>query len=348
LISLMALVKAEGNNPLARAEQLHLWGEEALRRFAMDAASQRDVDRLWRLTEAHLTLHGQSGVGTSKHTLRAYKRGITELCTLWAGESLLRPARDAGALYVQRLRAGERDPVIDEAPTGKRGRKPKRGPLSPATVELRLAAARALYDALRWAGATEADPFRGIRTGRDTNREEDVAGLKVYTDNELIELLAGAEELEDRVFILLGAHAGLRVSEMLGLEWDDVDLGGRELLVRAGKGNKTALVQMTPKLAVEMEAWRRVSLAAGITAGPLLRLRSQFGIYRRLRLLAERANVRFKGIHALRHAAGTKLYRQTGDLGQVQDHLRHATLDMARRYARSDRRKLRGSLEHWE
>lgn len=344
----MALVKATVTNPLARAEQLHLWGEEALRRFAMEAATQRDVEKLWQLTEAHLTLHGQSGVGTSAHTLRAYRRGITELCTLWAGESLLRPARDAGALYVQRLRAGERDPILEGAEDGKRGRKPKRGPLSPATVELRLAAARALYDALRWAGATEADPFRGVRTGRDTNREEDVAGLKVYSEAELIELLAQADDLQDRVFILLGAHAGLRVSEMLGLTWDDVDFGGRELLVRAGKGNKTALVQITPKLAVELEAYRRERLAAGITQGPVLRLRSQFGIYRRLRLLADRANVRFKGIHALRHAAGTKLYRQTGDLGQVQDHLRHATLDMARRYARSDRRKLRGNLETWE
>jgi integrase/recombinase XerC len=344
----MALSTQEPRDPLARAEQLHLWGEEALRRYAMEAAGNRDIDRLWRLTEAHLTLHGASGVGTSKHTLRAYRRGLVELVNLWAGESLLRPTRDAGALYIGRLRAGDRDPIVEEAPTGRRGRKPKRGPLSPATVELRLAAARALYDALRWAGATEADPFRDVRTGRDTNREEDIAGLKVYTELELIELLGHAEEPETRVFLLLGAHAGLRVSEMLALRWEDVDLGAQELLVRAGKGNKRALVQMTPRLSAELEAWRRLALATGDSDPRVLTLRSQYGIYRRLQRLCLRTEVRFKGIHALRHAAGTKLYRQTGDLGQVQDHLRHATLDMARRYARSDRRKLRGSLDDWE
>ena len=343
----MTLVPAEKSDPLARTEQLHRWGEAALRRFAVEAAGERDLPKLWRLVEAHLTLHGGSGVGTSVHTLRAYRRGIQELLTLWAGESLLRPARDAGALYVQRLRAGDRDPVHAEAEDGKRGRRPKRGPLAPATVELRLAAARALYDALRWAGATEADPFRDVRTGRDVDREEDVAGLKVYTENELIELLGRAEDPEDRVIVLLGAHAGLRVSEMLALRWDRIDLGGRELLVKGGKGNKTALVQLTPRLAAELEGWRRLQLARTPSEPFVLGLRSQYGVYRRLKSLCLRSEVRFKGVHALRHAAGTKLYRQTGDLGQVQDHLRHATLDMARRYARSDRRKLRGSLDDW-
>ncbi len=343
----MTLVPADKQDPLARTEQLHRWGEAALRRYAMEAAGERDLEKLWRLVEAHLTLHGASGVGTSAHTLRAYRRGIQELLTLWAGESLLRPVRDAGALYVQRLRAGDREPVHAEADATKRGRRPKRGPLAPATVELRLAAARALYDALRWAGATEADPFRDVRTGRDVDREEDVAGLKVYTENELIELLGRAEDPEDRVIVLLGAHAGLRVSEMLALRWDRVDLAGRELLVKGGKGNKTALVQLTPRLASELEGWRRVLLARAPSEVFVLGLRSQYGVYRRLRGLCLRAEVRFKGVHALRHAAGTKLYRQTGDLGQVQDHLRHATLDMARRYARSDRRKLRGSLDDW-
>ena len=343
----MTLARRDGADPLARTEQLHRWGEAALKRFAVEAAGERDLEKLWRLVEAHLTLHGASGVGTSVHTRRAYRRGVEELLTLWAGESLLRPARDAGALYVQRLRAGDREPVHAEAESGKRGRKPKKGPLAPATVELRLAAARALYAALRWAGATDADPFRDVRTGRDVDREEDVAGLKVYTEFELIELLGRADEPEDRVLVLLGAHAGLRVSEMLALRWERVDAGSRELLVKGGKGNKTALVQLTPRLTAELEAWRRLRLAEAPSDPFVLTLRSQYGVYRRLRALCQRAEVRFKGVHALRHAAGTKLYRQTGDLGQVQDHLRHATLDMARRYARSDRRKLRGSLDDW-
>ena len=118
----MTLAAAEPRDPLARAEQLHLWGEAALRRYAVEAAGQRDVEKLWRLTEAHLTLHGASGVATSRHTLRAYRRGIVELVGLWAGESLLRPTRDAGPLYVQRLRAGDRDDLAARPDDGRRGR----------------------------------------------------------------------------------------------------------------------------------------------------------------------------------------------------------------------------------
>ena len=342
----MQMTPRPAADALGRADQLQRWSEEALRRYAVQAANERDAERLWALTEAHLTLHGQAGVATSAHTHRAYRRGVIELVALWHDVNLLRPSRDAGVLYVQRLRAGDRAPVLDDVPDGRRGRRPKRGPLAPATVELRVAAARSLYGALRWAGATDADPFRDVSGGRRTSRDEDIMARKVYTEFELIELLGHARDDDDRLLLLLGAHAGLRVSEMLALRWDEVDLKEQRLLVRGGKGDKDALVGLTPKLRETLRAAERFALASD-RRRTVLSLRSQNGVYRRLRRLCERAGVRFRGVHGLRHSAGTRLYRQTGDLGQVQDHLRHATLDMARRYARSDRRALERSLADW-
>jgi integrase/recombinase XerC len=342
----MSLVPRDAASPLARAELLHRWSEEALRRFAAQAAGERDAERLWQLTEAHLTLHGRAGVTTSRHTYRAYHRGVIELVAAWMDESLLRPSRDAGLLYAQRLRAGERPHLETEDPPRGRGRRPSRGPLSPATVELRLAAARALYAALRWSGATDVDPFRDVAAPRSATREEDIMAGKVYTEFELIELLGHTRDMEERLVLLLGAHGGLRVSEMLALRWDEIDLDERRLLVRAGKGKKAAFVTLTPKLCETLRAAEREMLL-GVRRDTVLRLRSQYGVYRRLQRLCDRAEVRFRGVHALRHAAGTRLYHQTGDLGQVQDHLRHATLDMARRYARSDKRALEASLETW-
>jgi integrase/recombinase XerC len=342
----MTLTPRRGRDPLERTEQLHRWSEDALRRYAVQAAVERDPERLWALTEAHLTLHGHAGVATSRHTHRAYRRGIVELVTLWHDVNLLRPHRDAGTMYVQRLRAGDRAPVIEATAPAKRGRRPKRGPLAPATIELRVAAARALYAALRWSGASEADPFAGIRTGNGATRDEDLMAAKVYTEIEIVELLGHARDDDDRLMLLLGAHAGLRVSEMLALRWDHLDLDGRRLLVHSGKGGKDALVSLTPKLVATLHEAARRSLVDDRRPS-VMRLRSQYGVYRRLRRLCDRAGVRFRGVHALRHAAGTRLYRQTGDLGHVQDHLRHATLDMARRYARSDRRALERSLDDW-
>ncbi len=334
---------------LQRVERLQKLDDAGLRRYAVKAASDRDVEGLWELVEAHLTLRGASGVATSPHTMRAYRRGVADLVAMWEGENLLRPSRDAGSLYVQRLRAGDREPLTTREPSApRRGRRLKRGPLAAATVQLKVAAARALYDALAWAGACDADPFRNVRMGRQTTRPEDVQAARCYTDFELIEMMAAARDQQERVILLLGSHAGLRVSEMLRLCWEDVDLQRRECLVREGKGAKTALVTLTPKLAEALLSYQRARRTVGDQAAEVLELRSQYGVFNRLRRLCQRAAVEFKGVHALRHSAGTRLYRQTGDLGQVQDHLRHATLDMARRYARSDRRRLRRSLEGWE
>ena len=342
-------LELSGASRLERVRRLQQLDDATLRRAAVKAAADRDAKALWDLAEAYLTLHGGAGVRTSEHTMRAYRRGVHDLVALWQGENLLRPARDAGTLYVQRLRAGDREALYerDEGPR-RRGRRVKRGPLSPATVQLKIAAARALYEALAWAGATDAAPFRDVRMGRQTTRTEDVQGTRVYTDNELIALLAAARDEQERVVLLLGAHGGLRVSEMVRLRWDEVDLERRELLVVDGKGGKSALVAVSPKLRAALARYRRERGAAPDSDPRVLHLRSQYGVYNRLRRLCERAEVDFKGVHALRHAAGTRLYHQTGDLGQVQDHLRHATLDMARRYARSDRRRLRESLEGWE
>src|SRR5690606_8464313 len=122
---------------IQRVSRLQSLSQEALRRLAVRAANERDFEALWELVEAHLSLRGGSGISTSRHTLRAYRRGIEELLIMWQGENHLRPSRDAGTLYVQRLLAGERQPVLEhDPPRLKRGRRVKDGPLTRATVSL--------------------------------------------------------------------------------------------------------------------------------------------------------------------------------------------------------------------
>src|SRR5690606_31233255 len=222
--------------------------------------------------------------------------------------NLLRPSRDAGTLYVQRLLAGERQPVLEhDPPRLKRGRRVKDGPLTRATVSLRVAAGRALYDALAWAGACDVDPFRDVRLGRRREDPSRTGSSRVYNENEMIELLSSTRDQQERVILLLGSHGGLRVSEMLRLEWADVDLVNGELTVRGGKGGTTASVMLTPGLAEALATFKRQSTAESHLGIPtmVLALRSQYGVYNRVRNLCNRAEVPFKGIHALRHTAGT-------------------------------------------
>lgn len=332
-----------------RAARLQGLSSETLMRFAKDAAEKRDEQALWELMRAHLT-RSELGEGVAgRHTLRAYRRGLRELLIMWQDENLLRPSRGAGPEYAKRLQTGDRAEVLEAEPSrSRRGRTAKEGPLSAATVNLRIASARALYDALSWAGATTADPFREVRLGRPATNTEGEESTRVYTEFELIELMAAAKDQQERVILLLGSHGGLRVSEMLRLTWDDVDLRGSELRVLENGSEDGARVAVSPKLADALLAYRREMEQTEELRDEVLELRSQFGVYNRLRNMCRRAEVSFKGVHALRHAAGARLYRQTGDIGQVQDHLRHSSLDMARHYAKTDRDRLRTSLESWD
>jgi len=68
--------------------------------------------------------------------------------------------------------------------------------------------------------------------------------------------------------------------------------------------------------------------------GLVLGLPSRVAAWRCLRVLAEQAGVSARGVQALRHTAGTRLYREQRDLALVAAHLGHAGLDTARIYAK--------------
>jgi integrase len=58
---------------------------------------------------------------------------------------------------------------------------------------------------------------------------------------------AGRRE-RDRLLLALFAYAGLRRSELLGLDWDDVDLERRLLRIRKAKGGRQRAVPIHPAL----------------------------------------------------------------------------------------------------
>lgn len=311
------LAKVAPSSLLERTRDLATTTEEELRRFASEAARDRNGAALWALTEAHLTLHGSAGSRVSPRTLSAYRHGATELLRNWDGENLLRPGRNAGVLWVRELE----------------------GRFKPATVRGYVAASKALYAALRWSGATDAAPFADVRVAVDKTPAWEKR--EAYTQTE-VHWLERCSEGATLLIILLGAHAGLRVSEMTALKWEHVNLGEGVLKVVEGKGGKTARVYLTPTLVQALEV-----TPVEQRAGYVLPCRSRQVVYGRLKAACKQARVTFKGVHALRHASGTRLREDTGDLALVADHLRHSSLDTARGYAKSDNRQLRKALGEW-
>ncbi len=350
---------------IARNRHIANLSEEDRRLLAAEAVQTRDADLLWAITAAYLSRKGRKGSNLSPNTLKQYERGVRELLLMWQHVNLLRPGEDAAANYVEDLRTGHTDALKHAEPIrhtdnpvrpGGR-RRQQDGKYSDATIAIKIAGARLLYNALTWTRVFSGEnPFEGVSMGKQRSRVETDLASAHYSERELQLLFRQAEDSgdeDDRLVLLLGSHAGLRVSEMLGLEWSHIHWDQEELLVVEGKGNKTAAVVMSPglreALSRQFELLRAQNVQPLSPTSPyrfvLTLRRSPSGIYRRLRRHCLQAGVPFKSVHGLRHSAATWMLRETGRIDLVQDHLRHETLDMARHYARGDRSALRKALK---
>jgi|SRR5690625_2727860 len=293
---------------------------EELRREAMRAANERDSEALWRVLEAYLFTKGRKKSAISRHTLDSYRMGLERLLIHWQGENLLRPSRDAGDRYVIELQ------------TGKHGTRP----LDPGTIQVRLAAARAFYRALRWTGATEATPFDDVSAPPNPTAPEE--RRTAYQEGEIERLLYFANEV-DAALVLLGADGGLRAAEMLALRWSDINQAGGTLTVRSGKGGKKRTVNMTPDLMDALEEWKPLA-----PADHVFPFRTAAAARLRLRNLCRDANVQYLGLHSLRHYCGVWMQQETGDLNVTRKHLGHADIGTTTIYAKMDDRKLKQAV----
>lgn len=132
----------------------------------------------------------------------------------------------------------------------------------------------------------------------------------------------------------LGALAGLRVAEMAGLRWPDVDLSRHLLEVTRGKGGKSRVVPMHPAIERTLRALHPAR------RGPVLRARTG-GPYcpRSLGQLIS-AHFRALGIdataHQLRHTAAGDFWEATHDIRAVSKMLGHSSVATTEVYARFD------------
>ncbi|WP_281260159.1 tyrosine-type recombinase/integrase [Deinococcus planocerae] len=314
----MTLEVYRGDRLGAAQRWAELPGDE-LRRRGVTAARERDRATLWDLTVAHLMTLGREGAQVSPRTLRTYRVGAEHWLD-YAGEravAILRPARNAGPLFVRRLEA--------------------RG-LSPSTVRAYLAGARALYAALRWAGATDLDPFSDARAARDKTPAWEKR--QPYEEHE-VQALLGAGDARTRALVLLGAHGGLRVQEIVGLRWRDVNLEAGTARV-LGKGRKVRTVNLSRSLVTALGV-----LGADVHPELFVVGATADAARRRLRLVCARAGVPYRGVHALRHYAGTRMVRAGLSLHDAARHLGHSSIETTQTYAKWADDSLKRALEGW-
>jgi integrase/recombinase XerD len=224
-----------------------------------------------------------------------------------------------------------------------------RSGLSPRSQARALSAIRSFHRLLFAEKVTPADPSDEIDSPRPGRRLPSLLSIE-----EVVRLLAAPDVrrpagLRDRAMLEVLYATGLRVSELVSLRLNDVNLETRVLLAR-GKGNKERLVPVGAPAAEAVKAYlafARERLLKGRRSKDLFvtprgaRLTRQ-GFAKLLDRHARVAGIRRKiSPHKLRHSFATHLLAGGADLRAVQEMLGHADVSTTQIYTHVDRTQVR-------
>jgi integrase/recombinase XerC len=211
--------------------------------------------------------------------------------------------------------------------------------LSAVSMRRKLAALRAFFRFLGREGIIEMNPARLVRMPKAPLRlpqvmtEEQVNGL--LEDVAAGKLERPLPERDVAVFEFLYG-CGLRVSELVGLNLDDIDRGERWLRVR-GKGRKERQVPYGAKAQAALERYlperkprpAETALFLNHRGGRLTRRGAELIVKLYARFLSGDSSVH---PHSFRHAYATHLLADGADLRSIQELLGHARLSTTQKY----------------
>jgi integrase/recombinase XerD len=277
--------------------------------------------------------------GLSKNTVDAYRRDLN----MWDAFCRVRGVDGARATpddvtdYLDRLRSGTR---------------PATSPFAASSVARMLVAVRAFYRFLVREGHLSADPT--AKVGVPKKPRSIPRAIAVEDVEKLVEHPpADLRGRRDRAILETLYGAGLRISELVDLDLDDLDLDEGTILVRSGKGSKGRRVPLGRKARSAVGdylALSRAELATKARGGPgpgvFLNARggrlSRQGCWKILKGYARAAGLEDRvSPHTLRHSFATHMLDAGADIRVVQELLGHASLATTQVYTLVSDRRLR-------
>jgi integrase/recombinase XerD len=265
--------------------------------------------------------------GLAPATIRAYRGDLTDF-----GAS-----QGDGATW-----AGSPDAVVRYlAARTQRGRRGETG-LAPTSLRRRAAALKGFYKFAFGEGLIDVDVASHLDLPRQSRRLPDT--LDIGEVERLLEAAAWAG-VRDRALLELLYAAGLRVSEAIGLDREDLSLDGGFVRV-IGKGDKERLVPIGEVALDWLVTWLdgpwpdllARSHVAPVRGGPLFlgdrgRRLGRQAAWAAVTGAAKRAGLSGKvSPHTLRHSFATHLLEGGADLRVVQELLGHASISTTQLY----------------
>ena len=223
---------------------------------------------------------------------------------------------------------------------------PHHSTIARRSVSRKVAGLRRYFQWLRRSGAITLDPAVSLRAPGGTGRLPKV--LSSADIGVLLEAASADDEpewrrLRDDAVLELLYGSGIRVSELCGLDVDNLELAGSAVSVW-GKGSKQRRVPLSPPASAALSSWLRIrSEVVDESAGAALfaNERGKRLTPRDVRRIVDRRSPVPTHPHALRHSFATHLLDGGADLRAVQELLGHSDVSTTQRYTHVSKERLR-------
>lgn len=271
-------------------------------------------------------------LGLSANTRQAYERDLLLFCKtlgLKNSDALVNVSREQITGYMTQL---------------------KEKGLAAATIARKLAAIKAFYRFMTAEGYMDSNPAEVVEAG--------TKGIKlprVLSEDEVVRLLnqpdiTTAEGFRDRTMLEVLYATGMRVSELINLTLERVDLN-MKYIIAFGKGSKERIVplgsvateflqQYLEKVRPKLTHADRITNIVFLAFGGHELTRQRF--WQIIRAYGRKANIN-KALtpHILRHSFATHLLDNGADLRSVQELLGHSDISTTQIYTHLTNKRLR-------
>jgi integrase/recombinase XerC len=262
--------------------------------------------------------------GASKHTLRNYGSDLEQFASYIEEAGAAVPAFEQLDLALLREWLGG---LYDHK-------------LTVVTVRRKLAAVRAVFKFSLQESVITKNPATRLRTPKVKQRLPEV--MSAEKTNNLIDAVESGEVVEmpdkerDVALLELMYGCGIRVSELVGINLDDIDLRGGWLRVR-GKGNKERQVPVGVRAVEAVNVYLEKRKSPASERALFLNSRGARLGDRQVRRLVKLYAVLVAGDstvhpHSFRHAYATHLLSDGADLRSIQELLGHTRLSTTQKY----------------
>ena len=237
---------------------------------------------------------------------------------------------------------------LQERPSKKDGNS-----LSPKTIYAHMKSIQQLFTMLLSKNRIKTNPASALKYPYPAKTTERI----ILDQEEIKQLYKTAENWQERALLSLAYGCGLRVSELVAINIDDIKLRQEILIVPRGKGNKRRVVPLSSGVVNDLTNYffkERDKLATGRDyqkSEQAFMLHSRGGRMMKYtynknlkRIIDRTGNETIKSknitIHNLRHSIATHLLEQGVKVEQVREFLGHSQLETTEIYTRVSRKQL--------